>query len=344
MQREFDVLIVGAGILGLTTAMLCHLRFPDLRIAIVDQSSIGSGCSRFGGASDVPFCPQKGHEELILRTKEIRKNYPRDFAFSRQVRSVWVGQIESLQSRILDTSFSPLTKNEINQLSLQLGVEEQAYVSNSGGIGSPFQACMKLASTMMPLSNVSIFEGTRIDSIETSIDQLIFKTASGERFQACHGVVCTGPWLTKQSFVHDRRHKIVKKIIALHIDQAFGLETQIHHDSPDIYLLPDPVFKNRMIFCFRSDDWHCATNPDCLSISVEEMCQARNLLMKHFRMPSHRIRGGRVFCDGYSTDGVPVVEAHPDNANLIIAGLCSGAGYRHAPGLADKILQLLDHS
>ncbi len=54
-MEDFDLAIVGVGIIGATTAYIAHLRMPEWHIALLDRSFIGDGATRYSAALDLPF-------------------------------------------------------------------------------------------------------------------------------------------------------------------------------------------------------------------------------------------------------------------------------------------------
>src|SRR5947209_17535475 len=53
--KNFDLAIIGAGIVGATTAWLAHVRRPEWPIAVLDRSFPGDGATRYSPALDLPF-------------------------------------------------------------------------------------------------------------------------------------------------------------------------------------------------------------------------------------------------------------------------------------------------
>ena len=74
MNKTYDLVIIGAGVIGTTIAWMARGKYPDWNIALVDKSMIGQGASMYSACLDMPF----GHTELRRElTRKSRKWYPK---------------------------------------------------------------------------------------------------------------------------------------------------------------------------------------------------------------------------------------------------------------------------
>jgi glycine/D-amino acid oxidase-like deaminating enzyme len=133
----------------------------------------------------------------------------------------------------------------------------------------------------------------------------------------------------------------IKKVAALHVVQPPPADCPIlYFFDEDAFLMPVPEL-GRWILSFTSQEWDCLPDRNALRISKEERHSAMSTLGKHLPQLVPYCLGGQVFCDAYSRDWAPVVLADPADQDFVIAGACSGAGFRLAPAIARSALHLL---
>lgn len=346
---DADLVVIGGGIIGLSTARLFQLRHPDARVTVLEQALIGTGASNFGGAADVEYAWSDVHRELILRNRKVRAAHPAAFDTSQEVRTIWIGSApspECLGARVMGTRMNALTAKEVDALPIRLRANEYAFEAETGRVGSPALACRKLASELR-LSGANIHEGTRVSAVSPVVGGVRVSCVDGHSTVAARVVISTGPWSATQSLGDGdiAPGGRTKKIIAFHIETGGRLDgLQIQYDTEDLYLIPDPVQPGRTILSLCSDDWDVLPGDSLLCLSAADHHQARTTLSDIAPDLLPELRGGRVFCDAYSPNGAPIVQANQEIPGLFKVGYGSGSGFFLAPGLAHLAVQHIEET
>jgi glycine/D-amino acid oxidase-like deaminating enzyme len=345
---QTDITIIGAGIVGLTTAILLKKSFPQSKVLVLEQSLIGSGASFYGGAADVPFALSKPHRDLIDLGRIARSKHPEIITPSFDTLTYWIAEqqdINDLYNAIWPNDLLPMLHLDLHGFPVRLLSTQRIFYSHQGSVGSPYMACKILMQRIGEMIEASIIEGLKVVGIEQGYDgKLHIDSACGHCIHSRIVILAVGPWLAQFSMLIPEGVRInTKKIIAFHIN----LPTQaphfcIHYFLPDMYFIPDPLYSNRWIFCIRSEEWGCLPEAGALHISADEFKCARALLDQYAPSLNSHLQGGRVFCDAYQSDFQPYINRHPDMDNLIIAGACSGSGYRLSAGIAQRVQDILE--
>ncbi|MEG9883945.1 MAG: FAD-dependent oxidoreductase [Hyphomicrobiales bacterium] len=335
MSPETDIIVAGAGIVGLSAAMLAILRWPQCRIIVLERSRIGSGASRFGGASDVPFTPDERHRELVWRSTRVRRDYPQLPEVSRRVPTIWISKAspERLSERLGGAKVTPFDHTE-GALPIRLHPGERAWRAGEGRFGCPNLACQTLARRLRASGRVRIFEATRVEAIERCDVGLRIFTARA-------AISATGAWAVSQSWAGPHKGVRLKRIVAVHLETKALHRLQIQYDHEDLYFLPDPRQPGRSILCLSSPERAQGTNPDTFSLTRDDRALALAALAKHAPELVNNLAGGRVFCDAYNEECAPEITVSAELPGLFLAGVCSGSGFRHAPAIADHALDLV---
>jgi glycine/D-amino acid oxidase-like deaminating enzyme len=164
----------------------------------------------------------------------------------------------------------------------------------------------------------------------------------GRRIFSRRVLIATGPWILggPGNEIAKNAGVRIKKVAALHVLRSPSPECPIlYFFDEDAFLLP-VIEREEWIFSFTSQEWDCAPNSSILHITPHERNTALAILKRYYPDLVNCCSGGRVFCDAYSRDWAPFVGSDPKVSDLIIAGACSGAGFRLAPAIAQNALHL----
>lgn len=208
MGTEPDLLIIGGGIIGLTTALV--MGDAGLRVEVLDQGEPGREASWAGAGIIPPGNPDHAAEGI----DRLRADSTARFAeFSRQLRERTgldngyhrCGGLEFLHHHELDlteswiaegVTFEPIDAHRLMEIdpgvAWQPGMHafyfpEYAQVRNPWHLKAIRAACQQAGVTITPHTAVQNFEvvGTRI---------AVVTTRSGERRQAGQFLVASGAW------------------------------------------------------------------------------------------------------------------------------------------------------
>jgi len=348
--RDFDLVVVGAGVLGATTARLASLYHPQWRILIVDRGFAGGVASGASAGLDVPLARNAAQHELVRRSRELaqllRRNTPGLNA--PEVDTYWIARDENagdLRKRVVDGSLRPATTGEAEHLEsvfgrIVLASGEMVYRSSGSRYGSPASAARTMVRAYASPTR-QCWEGTHVQTYEPDAGGFTLGCADGRTIHGARLVVAPGAWITSSPWAEagGPRDIRIKKVAALHVDRVPAAGSPVlmffEHDS---FLLPR-TDERRWVLSFASDDWDCPPEPSRLTISSADRAKALSVLGRYVPGFAGHVHSGRVFCDAYASDRAPVV-APLDGPATALAGACSGSGYRFAPGLAEQALEL----
>ncbi len=355
MAREYDLVIVGGGIVGAWTLWLARRRFPQWRILLVERfkHSDGATAHSAGVLLATGRTPRErrlaafGAEHyreirtsLALRTSAAEVFWVTDAAHVRALRDVAVDfSIDSEPAApacLLDRLMGPLS----------LGASEVLLRGGTAVSHDPPAIARALIEASLQSSNVSCVEGVALQDVRAGESGVQARLDDGAMVRAARAVVAVGPWLACEPFtslfgalpgVSELR---IKKVVALHVDLAPPPDAAaVFLPEADAYLMPLPL-RRQWLFSFRADEWDVRPQKHALEIAERDRAIALGIVDRYRLGARDAFVGGRVFCDAYTPSGEPLVERVP-NAPIVIAGAGSGAGFRLSPGLADEALCLL---
>ena len=350
--HDFDLAIVGAGIIGATTAYLAHARRPEWRIVLLDRSLAGDGATHYSAALDLPFGRNPRQQAMVKRSV----NFYRDLKAwylelpLREIPFVLIAHANEISSRaaaFVDAGLRLASAQEWHQVCLQypaltLPKDYLAMRGSNARHSSPARLTSALIDKACDDDKVECWEGAEVQCVEDIPCSHKLILGDGRRITAKHVAIATGPWLTSgpgAAFSQAAGIR-VKKVAALHVDWCpLPDAPALYFAAEDAFLLPLPE-QRKLILSFTAQEWDCSAEISRLRISPEDRALALSILERYCPSLAEHCTGGRVFCDAYSQDRAPFVARIPTSHNLVIAGACSGSGVRLAPAIALEALEL----
>jgi D-arginine dehydrogenase len=265
----------------------------------------------------------------------------------RAAVAVPAADVQCVKDMFLD-QLQPATADDLAQLENVYGrlVLPQDYVvlagSNTRYARAP-EIAMSLVQYTRKRNNLECWEGTEVTDIRQENDCLRLICADGRAVVARRVLAATGPWMTTGLLAGLSRDcgVRIKKVAALHVDVPAPRGAPVlYFAKEDAFLLPVPE-ERRLILSFTSREWDCSPEISRLRISADDRAIALSVLERYCPGLIRHCQGGRVFCDAYSKDRLPLIVSVPDRKNFVVAGACSGSGFRLAPGVACRALALL---
>ncbi|HEX2207265.1 MAG TPA: FAD-dependent oxidoreductase, partial [Longimicrobium sp.] len=184
-------------------------------------------------------------------------------------------------------------------------------------------------------------EGTRVEAVDEEDGGFTLRLADGGALRARRVLACTGPWpgVGPGAAAASAAGVRVKKVAALHLQgpPPAGAPLLFFFDD-DAFLVP-AYERGEWIFSFTSREWDVEPGPG-LAILPADREVALEVLRRRVPPLADGVIGGRVWCDAYTPGWDPLVTAAAPG--FIVAGACSGSGYRLAPAVASDALDLLD--
>ncbi|MFJ9861184.1 NAD(P)/FAD-dependent oxidoreductase [Streptomyces albogriseolus] len=344
---EADIVIVGAGIVGCLTAREALARFPGASIAVVERDAVAGGASRrsaglhFPRGSSAPVRRMAAFSERYYRTlKDEDPHLPIHGLNTTVVASTArAGELTEhyLPDRLRRTDEPP--HGPTGRLRIPAGTG--AWQADGGQHADVSALAQRLAARLRPA--VRFLEGTRVLTVDSRPGRVGLTLSSGATLTASKVLLAPGPWLAEPAW---RPWTAglglrVKKVVALHVErQPRPTDGAIVFEDDDAFLLP-VHHRGHWLFSYTCPQWDVAPDGTEHHLTPVELAEARSVLDRFAPELVPLCTTGRVFCDAYSPDRVPVVRPVDDDKNVIFAGAANGSGYRLAPAIAADAARLL---
>ncbi len=356
-RRSCDLAIVGGGITGAWCLYFAAQKFPAWRIILLERSRIAGGATAH--SAGVFFAVGRSDRERHLAGRSavhyaaVRNRLTLE---SSEAPAYWIADSTALPAlRKMSVGFTvECCQGDLEGATDSLGlrvVSDAAETLFYGGTSismEPTAVATALIRHSALSSSASACEGVGVQQIDATAGAIDLVLSDGSVLTAGRIIVAVGPWIVNGPIangpiesVASERDIRIKKVVALHIDQApVSRSPAIFLYAHDAYLMPIPRRK-QWLFSFRSEEWDVKVEGQGLTISQLDRNLARSILGQYFPDLVDHCFGGRVFCDAYTADLEPVVCSR-DNDRLIVVGAGGGAGFRLAPGLAEEaVLRLV---
>lgn len=349
-RTALDLVVVGAGIVGVLAALQALRRRPSWRILLVDRSLVGSGATRYSAGLAVPLGRNEDHRrmerESDLFYRALKAESPglpwRELPLYLAVHRA---SLEEIRGRCTVAGLREADEFERRRLAavfpgLSLGEDQLLLAGVQASYALPDAMTSSLAQEIAGSEQVQIWEGVEITVVRTAEDGVTLTAADGREIAARRAVLAPGPWALRGpgSALARGAGLRTKKVVALHLDLA------PRPDDPVLFFCDDDAFllpiheRRQWLFSFTCQVWDCPPEASHLSITEEDRHQGLAVLRRYCPQLAELCTGGRVFCDSYGPQWIPVVTAAPEAPQLVLAAGCSGGGYRLGPAIARRAL------
>lgn len=314
-EQTQRIAVVGGGILGCLIAREIHARSPEADVVLLERDAVGSGASRRSAGLSVP----SGGSDRIRGMAEFSGDYYDRLARSRP-----------------DLPIYPVGMTLVAEKS---GAEAQNIEGcHYADVGSLVGALIRDLR-----QQVRVREGVRVTGIKSDSGGVELGLGTGQTLAVDHVVLAPGPWINAPAW---RRYieplgLRVKKIAALHVEQSPDAGDRVRYFADDDAFLLPMAHRGHWLFSYTCQEWD--VDPDTLheGLSPAVLGEARDLLSRLAPALAEHARSGRVFCDAYSPDREPRVQALDAAGRIVFAGAANGSGYRLAPAIAAQAAGLL---
>ncbi|WP_228022235.1 NAD(P)/FAD-dependent oxidoreductase [Pseudomonas sp. BIOMIG1BAC] len=351
MTSNFDLVIVGGGIIGAWALHHAVERYPHWKILLIDRYRIGDGATSHSAGVLLATGRSNRERRLAGQSAKLYKALRDQFSIrTTQAPVYWLAD-KRLSTEILRAAVDfDVQPAEISESVLGARMGSRLNVGGAecllrGGSAESYEpplVARLLISNCLKSANINCIEGLGITGIRRSPRGTQLSLSDGASINSQRVLVATGPWISEPPFeaiatVNDLR---VKKVVALHIEGVPAPDAPaLFMPQSDAYLMPLPA-RNQWLFSFRCDEWDVRPRKHELEISGHDLKVAKSILTQYLPDLDPLCRGGRVFCDSYSPSGESLVTVDR-SLNVVFAGSGSGAGFRLAPGIASEALELI---
>tara|TARA_B100000809_G_scaffold21560_2_gene18937 strand:+ start:1066 stop:2283 length:1218 start_codon:yes stop_codon:yes gene_type:complete len=273
-SNQYDIVIIGGGILGLSTAMQLLERVPNWRVAVIEkegqlathQTGHNSGVMHSGiyyrpGSHKAQFCVA-GLNNMVKFCDENEIEY-------QQCGKVIVALKESELGRLQDL-FERGTANGVPDLEI-IGPERlkeiEPHAVGMRALWAPHTGIVDFTKVAVAFANKfqqaggDIFTGAAVKKITNMTGSVALETTKGT-FQAKHLINCAGLYADKVAAMTGE--KLGVKIIPFR-GEYYTLRPESHHlVSGLIYPVPDPQFPFLGVHFTRNIKGHVEAGPNAV--------------------------------------------------------------------------------
>jgi glycine/D-amino acid oxidase-like deaminating enzyme len=351
LPKQFDLAVIGAGIIGATTAYLAHQKKPKWSILLVDRSFIAGGATHYSVGLDIPYGRTSSQKRYSRASTRVYSKLVRAIPNLPIYQIPFFGIVGKQTLHEVRTGFTAgsiriATELEEEQLrqtypDLVVAANQVLLTGCQACYAFPAAVALKLVSILKDEGFAECWEGVEIQDVHDHAGGFILSTADGRTIAARRVLAATGPWMLNGPGGRLAREEGVKikKVAALHVNRSsLPNDPVLSFFDEDAFVLP--VYQRQeWLLSFASREWGCKPEASRLRISSDERKLALSVLNRYCPSFVPYCHGGRVFCDAYSLDRAPLVAQVPGIPNFVVAGACSGSGYRLAPGIALEALR-----
>ena len=346
-----DLLIVGAGIIGIMTAWRAHERYLGGRIIIVDAGQVGGVASSMSG----------GHCQPFGRTAEIRAAAQSSIQFYLDLRRQFsdlpfkemsltaIGsrtRLETLKEYYINPAATVLdeasTRDHLLKMGLRSRENQCALAGIASFVGDVGQVVKCLSDDLRSTGSTEVWTCVKVTQIERTeegpykVSLLDGRVLFSRQIVVAAGACIADVLLPKRILPPDVR---VKKLVSVFVKCELPEDAPgIFCEDEDVGFFPRPSLKGWLL-SIRSPVWE--PTPDRLVLEKEDMDVAFEVLRTYAPDMLARCAGGWVSHEPFTADRVPLVKADDSLPGLAVVGACSGFGFRVSPALAQLALNAI---
>jgi glycine/D-amino acid oxidase-like deaminating enzyme len=349
----FDLAVIGAGMVGAMAAYLARQQRAEWRILLLDRSFVGEGASKYSAGLDLPYGRSAAHKQLSQQSDRIfgdlKKAIP-ELALRRLPLFGLAGKsrLDEVVGGFTRGAIRVGASSDVERLrhsfiDLSIPSDQVSLAGCDCTVAAPGTVAAAIVDWLRRGGLTECWEGVEVRNVSASGRGFALETADGRTISSKRVLLAPGPWLLRgpgAGLAHSAGVRI-KKIVSLHVARCPDPQDPVlFFFDEDAFLLPLHE-RREWLFSFTSQEWDCQPEISQLSISPADRDGALSILGRYCPSLVDYTHGGRVFCDAYSPDHVPIIRQVPGMPDYVLAGACSGSGYRLAPAVAFEALKQL---
>lgn len=356
-SRPYDVVVVGAGVFGVWTAL--HLHRAGKRVAVIDAVGPGHSGASSGGESRVTRCGYGGegvYTEWACRSMaEWRALSERaGLPLFHDIGVLWLHRDEDpfseASARTLAAHGVPFTRLSARQLRSRYPVlrvdDDQAGILEPRAGGLMARRAVQQLAAELEADGVSFLHGrvlpaTGADGEGGALRSV--RTVEGTAIEADSFVFACGPWLDRicPDVMAGRLFVTRQEVFYFGVDRVRTGDLPVWADLP-FYGFPSLEGRGFKV----ANDTHGPDVEDVSSMdrraSESGESDAREFLALRFpALADSPLSESRVCQYGNSSNGDFLLDRHPDLHNVWLAGCGSGHGFKHGPAVGAHMAGLV---
>lgn len=352
-SESYDLAVVGAGILGLTSALAAAIANPGHRLLVVDAAhGPAAGASGSSAGLCFPIARTHGHAELVDVSQRAHRG------IHRQLGGSWLTEVPIIHAigRDRGEEFRSALRSPAREVGAKL-VESMFHLEPDADIvyllddGHTFACdaaamCLGIARLLEERGSHLAWDLciSTVTNNPSARPEWRLEATQGETFAARTVVLAAGPWPLPtircggDLVQPDAQAATRRKRVSAGISNAYLADAALHMVEQDVFVLPRES-EGRSIVSFRRELW---------DVSVSEIGDPwdgddeRALFEQAGRLLPEVVSGivgGLSHADLYAPGRLPLVESLAPGLVAVRGG--SGSGVRLAPALACLALAAL---
>ncbi|MCA0992250.1 L-2-hydroxyglutarate oxidase [Pseudalkalibacillus hwajinpoensis] len=199
----YDYLVIGGGIVGLSTALSIRQRYPNATLAIVEKEKEWAShqTGRNSGVihSGIYYKPGSLKATLAKRGSESIVRFCQENNIAHDVCGKVIVAVDETEKGNLNHLYERGLENglDVQKLTKEELKEVEPHVNGVGGIRVPstgivnYKKVTEKLAEILSNQEVDLFHGTRVTNIEESLDEAVVDTSKGT-FKAKYIINCAG--------------------------------------------------------------------------------------------------------------------------------------------------------
>ena len=345
-QYDFDVLIVGAGIVGVWTAFSFTKYWQGRSICVLEQSGVGGGASNESAGYDAVESADPVQRALACRSRILYRDISGvvPAAAAQKVNTVWVvdeSEADAFANRFDDGSGGVRLRPIRGLDGFSVPPKSVLLTEDESGFARPGDICRALMAHLVAShDSVSVQVGARVVEVAGEDAATFCKMSDGRKVCAKVTVLATGAYPILESG-NSRATNLAlrrKKVASLIVDRMpSSMAAAVVYQSAGCFFLPDAA-RRRWLFSFNLATWDVPWSSGA-SLTDDERLAGLTLLRTFKPEFVHFAERSQVSFDFYSQDRRP--RAIAVNPHLWFVGGFSGGGFRWAPAFIDDFVRRL---
>ncbi len=355
INKGYDLVIVGAGIVGVLSAYYACKNNNNLKVLLIDRGLISSGTTsnslgmefRYGQSVKKLLYAEEG----VYEWKKIRQEI-KDIKFFKKefLGIISNGKFDDFRESPLNKHFNtPTNPNKYKEYFKNTKIDFNNYSllsSNYAGYSNVIHSCYKIIDYCKKNYNgFTLMESIDIKNLECSNNKIALMTSDGRTFISEYCILAVGPWILNQVF----KNLVNKVKLKLKKVVSFELKNNNTNNLPLslIYFFDHDAFlmsKNddEYYLSIHSNQYFLGFDRNKIDINIDDYNIAKKIINTFFNKNNFSILGGKVFMDVYTPNCTPLILNPISNYKLSVITACSGSGFRLAPALALESLRKLN--
>ena len=340
MAKQRQVVIVGGGVIGLTTAATLLERTPDISVTVLERDTVGVGATGYAGAVDIPFYKNETHRRMIeVSWAWHAARSDRAASYRLAVPTTWFAESGEMADSLANSVLDSLT---LDSSSTDFAPDNAGKFRGRGFIVDCAAWCQDLVREIRESQRGVVLENTEVADIDDAGDTTIVRCAEGHEYAGERVVVALGPWFPAwnpltASWSRARGLK-TKRVFGLNVATENAPRGIFGWLGGDMFFHPT-VRPGDFRMSFRRDAWdvHPDNRTDA-KIAGLDLTAEMQFLDGLLGAGKWAVSGERVHVDSYSPEFTPIIDSCDAlGRNVTVATGTHGSGIRLAPGIADIV-------